>query len=328
MFRRNLGCLWHLSVLPDVMDWFLLATDWAAVIRRVRYLGLISPFLSEADLQKILELPLRRPWRRLLQLLTVGILLGMVGSRGTGGCIDGAAGFRGCSTPWSRSWFASLSYLLVQCMVLCFRRVTSFVSYCVGAFVVYLIEFDLIYFLTTWQSRSTSFRSPSLSFSHQRCQLPRRHATGKVMRNGSRNMRQFPPNARNRVCLLFFRCQSIIGISFLLLAPAAFFWKFRRSKSMSSSGRVLMGISCLGNLSVHQKVKNCIRHATCWASDYLLERHQVLLAVFSQGRLFRKFSGYPFGDNGGVFCSFCRLVSILAMTGSEDQRLHRLQGGY
>ena len=123
-----------------------------------------------------------------------------------------------------------------------------------------LIEFDFVFFLTTWPSRSecrgflsTSCRCPSLSFSHQRCQQPRRHTTGKVMRNGSQDMRQFLPKARNMVCLLFFRGQSIMGISFLLFAPAALFWKFQWSKSVGSSGRVLLGISYLGNLSGHQK---------------------------------------------------------------------------
>ena len=92
-FWRNLGCLEDMSVLSEVMGRFLLVVDWAAFIQRVRNLGLFSTFLSEAGLQRILEFPPRRPWRRILQLLTAGILLGMVGSRRPRVSIDGATGF-------------------------------------------------------------------------------------------------------------------------------------------------------------------------------------------------------------------------------------------
>ena len=79
-----------------------------------------------------------------------------------------------------------------------------------------------------------------------------------------------------------------------------------------------MGVSCLEDLSGHLQMMNYFWLATCWAADFLLERLQIQLYLIFQRWLFKDFSGYPFEDNGGFFCSFCRREFILAMTGSED----------
>ena len=148
------------------------------------------------------------------------------------------------------------------------------------------------------------------------------------MRNGSKDMRQFLPKARNLVCLLFFRGPGSHAYIVSLICTRGALLEVSVVGIGGQFGESSLGNQLLGESVGASESDECIWHATCWASDYLLERHQVLRAYFPQRRLFKKFSGFPFGNNGGVFCSFCRLISILAMTGTEDQRLRRLQGCY
>ena len=65
---------------------------------------------------------------------------------------------------------------------------------------------------------------------------------------------------------------------------------------------------------------------TCCAAVFLRGRYQILFSLVFQRLHFKKFSGYPFENNGGVFCCFCRRDSIPAVTGSEDQTIASITG--
>ena len=93
------------SVIPKVEVWFLLATGWAAVFQRVRYLVLFSLFFLKQLFKKFWGYPFEDSGGGFCNYYLRGTLLAMVGSRGPSDCIDCdvATGFRESSTPWSRS---------------------------------------------------------------------------------------------------------------------------------------------------------------------------------------------------------------------------------
>ena len=66
-------------------------------------------------------------------------------------------------------------------------------------------------------------------------------------------------------------------------------------------------------------------------ADFLRGRYQVLFSLIFQDRLFKKSSGYPFENNGCVFCTLQILPPVFYTFYDQvkrTKRLHRLGGGY
>ena len=125
--------------------------------------------------------------------------------------------------------------------------------------------------------------------------------------SGSRPWESTTPMAVRRHCRsIRYRGHSL----FISIPPVE-----SRPVSRLSQRRLLLGISCLEGLSVLLEIETWFRLVTYCAVVFLCGLYRILYSLIFQMPHFKKLSGYPVENNGGVFCGSCRRDSIPAVTG-------------